>query len=103
MMDEADRIKMVAHRIEAAARGLWNSQFVTCPISLSWDDICKTDENAAAMFRYRAAETLRAAGVATLEIGLMEIADIAEGSTTANSLPHIAKIARVALAEDNDG
>ncbi len=31
---------------------------------------------------------------------LATIADIAEGSTTANSLPHIARIAREVLARD---
>lgn len=35
--------------------------------------------------------------IALLCNALNEIADIAEGSTTANSLPHIAKIARKAL------
>lgn len=32
-------------------------------------------------------------------LALKQILDIAEGSTTANSLPHIAKIAREALAD----
>lgn len=35
-----------------------------------------------------------------MEKALGMIADIGEGSTTANSLPHIAKIARAALATE---
>lgn len=43
----------------------------------------------------RSAETLETSALRT-------IADIAEGSTTANSLPHIAKIARTALSGGDD-
>ena len=42
------------------------------------------------------------ARIGALETALRMIADIAEGSTTANSLPHIAKIARAALAPEQD-
>ena len=42
------------------------------------------------------------ARIERLEARLRMVADIAEGSTTSNSLPHIAKIARAALAPEQD-
>lgn len=45
-----------------------------------------------------------AAAIDHMRAGLATIADIAEGSTTANSLPHIAKLARALISgEGRDG
>lgn len=41
------------------------------------------------------------AAAPSMEDALISIAEIAEGSGTANSLPHIAKIARAALSSHN--